>query len=177
MNMRIRSINALLLSLACLSAPLAGQTVGVTAYQEGKDKEQAPEAFLIALGSGCMDELFYSGYVATSNKPSIATAAEFRDGKVLDLASAREAFVAYEIMLLVSVGKSSYSKSLKIPLGAEYRVVEVKSGKILVQGALGGAEDAQDPQKAIDAWCASASKTIMPVCLRTIVERSEKVGS
>lgn len=177
MKTRYRPVIILLASLVLLPLPLVSQTVGVAAYQEGTDKSAPPEEFLIKLGSGCMDELFFSGLVATSEKPAVVTELEFREGRVLDLAQARDAFVTYEVMLLVSVSKSAFSKTLKIPRNAEYRIVEVSSGKILVQGALQGAEDGENPQKLIDEWCLQASKTIMPICLKTITERSGKVGS
>jgi hypothetical protein len=177
MRTRCCSLFALLFAFVLLSAPLAAQTVGIAAFQEGSDKTVAPEIFLTPLVSACMDELFFSGFIATSEKPGTLSLLEFKEGSPIDLVKAGEAFIAYEIEILVSVGKSSYSKTQKIPMKAEYRFINVSNAKILVQGAIQGIEDGEDLQQRIDAWCVRASKTIMPACFASLADRSPKVES
>lgn len=177
MKTRCRILFAIVPLLVLRFAPLAAQTIGVAAYQEGADKALAPEPFLVPLVSGCMDELFFSGFIATSEKSATLSARDFKDGRQVDLEAARRASVSYEVEILVSVVKSSFSKTLKIPSKAEYRFIDINSGKILVQGAIVGMEDGEDPQSRIDAWCAQASKTIMPACLGTLADGSKKVES
>ena len=177
MEVRPRAMHAFLCSFILLAASASAQTIGVAAYQEGKDKDLKPEAFLNSLVSGCMDELFFSGYIATSDKVLSLSAAEYKQGAQIKLEAARQASIAYEVEILVSVSKSSFSKTLLIPNRAEYRFVDIKSGKILVQGALQGMEDGEDVQARIDAWCVRASKEIMPACLGKVAGVSQKVES
>jgi len=149
----------------------------VSAFQEGSDATVLPEPFLTQLVSGCMDELFFSGYIATSEKSIALSARDFKAGSAVDLESAKQASVSFEVEILVSVAKSAFSKTLKIPSKAEYRFIDVNSGKILIQGAIRGMVDGEDLQSRIDAWCAQASKTIMPACFGKLADGSKKVGS
>jgi hypothetical protein len=177
MKTRYRILFAILPLLVLRFAPLGAQTIGVAAFQEGPDKAVQPEAFLTPLVSGCMDELFFSGFIATSEKSATLSARDFKDGSPVDREAAKQASVSYEIEILVSVAKSSFSKTLKIPSKAEYRFIDLNNGKIIVQGAILGMEDGEDLQSRIDAWCAQASKTIMPACLGKLTDGSKKVGS
>jgi hypothetical protein len=171
------TVLAVMTAFLLASPEVFSQTVSVLAFQAGADKEEKSEEFMTTLVSACMDRLFYSGFIATSEKVSIVGQKEFQSEALERLDAAREGFVAYELLFLVSPKKSAYSKTFRIPDGIEYRFVDCDEGKTLLQGKLKGMPDSQDASEKLDAWCAQAGKMIMDACIKKIPGVTGKVGS
>lgn len=177
MKKTLAVLSACYIAFFSLTPGLYGQTVSVLAFQEGREADEVIHEYLVDLVSACMDGLFYSGFIATSERPSITNKKAFEDPHISNIQEAETAFISYEILLFTVPKKSAHAKSLYIPGDISWRLISTTDGKVIKKGSLKGMEDGKEISGKIGSWCQKTGKTIMDACIKALLDESRKGGS
>jgi hypothetical protein len=168
-----RASLALLLTLG-LGAAASALTVGIapaedSSFASGRDGKNSP---MSALVSGCMDQLFESGYIVTDAPVSRPSPEEWGP-EDYGLAQAKEGLVDCVIAVFVEWENSSYHASSLLPKAVEYRLLRVKDGKLLGEGKMDGPQDTEKSSVDQDSTASKAGKALMSICIGKISSLSK----
>jgi hypothetical protein len=169
------ALAALLLSL---SLGLAAMTVSVAPAEDGAyapppDGSGSPMRFLV---SGCMGELFESGWIVTDAEASrLAREAWSPSGSVL--AGAREGMVDYVVALYVDWAPSEFHKGTLLPASVAYGVVRVSDGRTIIEGEMRGSADSEETSSRFAETATLVGARVAKACakpLKDLVMGGEK---
>ena len=146
----------LVLSIMTISgmAALGGQTVSVASFLDDGSDEPQLRPYLEDLTSGAMDGLFYSGLIATSQRPAARTKEEILLS-LPDLASkALEEHVGY-LFIIIAKDRPTLSDGVETWQleYLEYMMVDCSQGSILGSGTMPGPEDKGQSAEDFRLWC------------------------
>lgn len=151
-----------------MSAQVYAQTISVAAFEEPYADAGTTDGFVNDIASGCMDELFAQGFVATSERPGLISPADFDGTESLKLDDARAGRVDYLIAFQAASYASKYTKSLRLPGNLRYRLVRVSDGKTLFSGKLKAMKDSVDAETDLPNWIKTQSAELTRSCLKKL---------
>lgn len=168
-GLMIRSLFLLILLGPCLGA----QTVSVLALQDDDSAEPAPRPYLIDIGSGAMDALFFSGMIATSQPPAVMRPEGIEAFLPEICARAQEEYVAWLIMIFIRDGEFSVDgRKVHQPALVEYLAVDCADARIALRGRFEGPPGALAPDD-LRQWCLQAGARIEADCLSVLKGKEE----
>ncbi|NLJ46727.1 MAG: hypothetical protein GX430_09215 [Treponema sp.] len=126
-----RTIAALILAFVCLAVPLSGQTFSVALLEDsaGAEATELSNAVL----SGCLDQLFYAGFIATNETIGRIARPEFQSS-ALGLQSAREGYVDFLALVWIRYAVRPSDPPVRYPEALAWRLVRVRDGSALAEG-------------------------------------------
>jgi hypothetical protein len=153
---------ALLLSALC-----GAQTYSVQVFEEGKAVEGAEFTAAQGILSACMDELFMSGRVATSQEPGFGTQKTFEALGAEESKTLEEEYVTHVVRILYSL-RPAREGLPPVPAQISFRFIEIDGLKVLAKGALPGMDypaKGEDAVALLKKYYGSAGAKIIGACL------------
>jgi hypothetical protein len=151
-----------------MNASAFAQTVSVAAFEEAFADSSEIDGFVNDLASGCMDELFAQGFVATSERPGFLTPAAFDAKASLKLEDAQAGRVDYLIAFQAASYASKHTKSLRLPGSLRYKLVRVSDGKTLFSGKLKAMKDSENAGTELPDWVKAESAELTRACIKKL---------
>jgi hypothetical protein len=151
-----------------INASAFAQTVSVAAFEEPYADSSELDGFVNDIASGCMDELFAQGFVATSEQPGMIAPAAFDAKQCLKLEDAQAGRVDYVIAFQSASYASKHRKSLRLPGALRYRLVRVSDGKTLFTGKLKAMKDTENAETELPDWVKAESAELTRACLKKL---------
>jgi|GEM_PF-1660733 hypothetical protein len=150
----VLAIPILSLSIACV---LGAQTVSVQVLERGEPDSQ-PLPMAEALVGGCLDGLFASGLIGTSQVVRVQTGSDLPTLSAEECAALEAAYVSYVIRLVFKPAKAP-AGSVDFPEAVDYALYRAADGKVLHRGRRAGMQ----PVKAAEG----GSQSVLEFMRRT----------
>lgn len=161
------------LGLLLMAIPLASgaaQTVGLLcAASSGDGAEEMSEGIM----SGCLDEFFDGGLIATDSRPVVVGREEWLDAP-LDMGLARDGLLQFLVAIYIEYRPADDLGGRLMPVAILYRILRVDDAALLAEGNVEVPQARADTAKKLEALTRALGASLAKSCLPVIM--SSRMG-